>query len=312
MPRPDDSTLAPADRRFVEERASLILDEAAAWDRFPVPVDDILEVANLRVAPTSAFDIEAIVGYAKTQIHSAAARIKSAIGKVFGLYDARASVIHIDRTVVKSKQQFVTLHETGHHELPTHRRMFRFFQDSRHTLAPDVADQFEREANNFARFLLFKGTTFADHAADHPLALKTPLRLAKKFGASGYASAREFVRTNHRSCALIVLNPIETVEETGLRAPVRRTEASAEFEARFGRPSGDDLTPGHVLWPVIPQNRRMTAPQPVMLRDRNGQRHICYAEAFDSTYNIFILLHPAQTLTVTTVALPTPARAVSF
>lgn len=309
MPRPDDSTLAPGDLRLVEERASHILDQAAAWDRFPVPVDDILEVANLRVAPTNAFDAEAIVGYAKTRIQSAAARIKSAIGKVFGLYDASASVIHIDRTVVKSKQQFVTLHETGHHELPTHRRMFRFFQDCRHTLAPDVADQFEREANNFARFVLFKGTTFAEHAADHPLALKTPLRLARKFGASVYASAREFVRTNHRSCALVVLEP---VEGTGFRAPVRRTEVSAEFEARFGRPSSDDLTPGHFLWPAIPQNRRMTAPQQVVLRDRNGQRHICYAEAFDSTYNIFILLHPAQALTATTVALPPPARAVSF
>ena len=70
MPRPDDSTLAPGDLRLVEERASHILDQAAAWDRFPVPVDDILEVANLRVAPTNAFDAEAIVGYAKTRIQS--------------------------------------------------------------------------------------------------------------------------------------------------------------------------------------------------------------------------------------------------
>lgn len=311
MPRPDDSTLAPADRRFVEERASRLLDRAAAWNRFPVPTADLLEAADLRAAPTSAFDPRTILEFAAKRTNTATASIKTAIAKVFGIYDAGEKLIHFDRAVVKPKQQFVQLHEIGHHELPTHRKMFRFFQDCRKTLASGVADQFEREANNFARFILFKGTTFAEYAADSPLELKTPRDLARKFGASLYASSREFARTNHRSCALIVLDPIETADGTGSRATVRRIEVSAEFKARFGVPSSDDVTPGHALWPVIPKHRKMTVLQPVVLRDRNGQRYVCFAEAFDTTYNVLILLHPAHAPTAKTVVLPAHAAASS-
>ena len=147
MTRPDDSTLDPEDLRAVEERAQGLLDRADAWDRFPVPVDDILSAANVRVTPTGAFDPATIGSYLKGKAAVAGARIKSAIGKVFGLYDAKEAVIHIDKTVVEAKQTFVKLHETGHHDLPTHRKLFRFFQDSNKTLSPEVADQFEREAN---------------------------------------------------------------------------------------------------------------------------------------------------------------------
>ena len=42
MTRPDDSTLDPENLRVVEEQAHRLLDRADAWDRYPVPVDDIL------------------------------------------------------------------------------------------------------------------------------------------------------------------------------------------------------------------------------------------------------------------------------
>jgi Zn-dependent peptidase ImmA (M78 family) len=71
---------------------------------------------------------------------------------MFSLYDAEESLIHIDHTVNESKQNFLKLHEAGHHEIPTHKKAFRFFQDCEKTLSPEAADLFEREANNFARF----------------------------------------------------------------------------------------------------------------------------------------------------------------
>jgi hypothetical protein len=64
------------------------------------------------------------------------------------------------------------------------------FQECEKTLAPEIADQFEREANNFARFALFQGDAYARCAADCALEIKTPMKLAKKCGASIYASAR--------------------------------------------------------------------------------------------------------------------------
>lgn len=304
MARPDDSTLDPEDLRTVEAQARQLLDRADAWDRYPVPVEDILSAAKVGLAPTNAFDPAAIVSYLKGKATRARVRIKSAISKVFGLYDAAEALIHIDNTVVAARQTFVTLHETGHHDIPWHRKLFRIFQDCEKTLAPDVADQFEREANNFARFLLFKGTTFAEHAADCPFEIKTPMKLAKTSGASIYAATREFARTNPRACVVVVLEPMVANGGSAPRAPVRRIEPSPGFLARFGRLNIDVLTPDHALWSVIPVGRRMTRPVPLTISDLNGQRHECLAEAFDTTYNVLILLYPVTALTATTVLVP--------
>ena len=308
MTRPDDSTLDPEDLRAVEEQAHRLLDRADAWDRYPVPVDDILSAARVQLAPTSAFDAAAIVSYLKEKTADAGARIKSAISKVFGLYDAAEALIHVDDTVVEAKQTFLKLHETGHHDMPVHRKMFRIFQDCKKTLAPDVADHFEREANNFARFLLFKGRTFAEHAADCPFEIKTPMTLARTFGASVYAAAREFARTNPRACVVFVLEPLEHHEDFGFRAPVRRIEPSPAYVARFGRPTVDVVTRDHLLWPVVPIHRKMTKAIPLTITDLNDQRHECLAEAFDTTYNILILLYPVTALTATTVLIPALLR----
>ena len=304
MTKSDDSRLDPYDLCTVEARARQILDRADAWNRFPVPTNDILAAAKVQVVPTSAFNPEVILAYIMDKAVSTGARIKSAITKVLGLYDAGEALIHIDISVVESKQTFLKLHETGHHEMPTHRKIFRFFQDCNKTLAPEIANQFEREANNFARFVLFKGNTFAEHAADCVFGIKTPIKLAKKFGASLYASAREFVRTHHRVCAVYVLDPLEYVEGDGMQAAIRRIEASSTFITQFGQPSDTTITPDHFLWPVLPIGSKMTRPVSLSITDKNGEPHECVAEAFDTTYNILILLYTEKALTAKTIILP--------
>ena len=123
MIRPDDSSLDPEDLRAVEKRASDLLDRAEAWNRFPVPIDDILAAAKVRVAPTSIFDPAAIVAYIKAKATDTGTKIKSAVSKIFGICDVEESIIHVDETVVESKQTFLKLHETGHHDIPTHRKL---------------------------------------------------------------------------------------------------------------------------------------------------------------------------------------------
>lgn len=305
MIKPDDSSLSPEDMRVVEDRARRLLDRAAAWDRFPVPIDDILAAANVRLAPTSLFDAAAILEYLQGKAVETGTRIKSAIAKVFGIYDAAENLIHIDNDVGRSKRTFLTLHETAHHDLPIHRRLFRFFQDCEKTLAPEIADQFEREANNFARFALFKGDTYAKHAADHKFDIKTPITLAKKFGASNYASAREFARTHHRACVVYILEPIEFIQGHGAQATVRRIEPSAAFITLFGRPNCTQITLSHFLAPVLPIGRKMTRPTSLSLCDLNGVSHECVAEAFDTTHNVIILLYPIQALGKSTIIFPT-------
>jgi hypothetical protein len=302
--KPDDSSLDTDQRRAVEERARRLLDRASAWGVFPTPIDDIVAAASLKVAPKSIFDLQGIAAYLKDKAVETGHHLKSAISKLFGLYDSNESIIHIDQSVVISKQNFLKLHETGHHELPTHRKIFTFFQDCEQTLEPEIADQFEREANNFARFAMFQGSAYADLARNDSMSIKTPMRLAKQFGASQYASAREFARTHHRACVVYVLEQPEYTHGDGFRAQVRRIETSTPFRQQFGIPTCTVVTPTHFLGRIVPLgNRRMTAPTTLALTDRNGARHECVAEAFNTTYNVLILLYPNAALTKTTLIL---------
>ena len=303
--KPDDSGLDIESLLAVESRARRLLDKASVWDRFPTPIDDILDAAKLRVAPTSIFDRSAILEYLKGKSVDAARYLKNAVGKLFGLYDSYESVIHIDDSVVVSKQNFLKLHETGHHEMPTHRKLFRLFEDCEKTLSPEIADQFEREANNFARFMLFQGPTYGRIAADHKFEIKTPMKLAKKFGASIYASAREFARTSKRACVVYVLEPVEIAQQSGAMARVRRIEPSPAFAAQFGIPRDAAITLDHALGRILPIGRRMTPPTIVCLADRNGDSHECIAEAFDTRHNVILLLYPVRELSASvSIVLP--------
>jgi hypothetical protein len=300
----DDSSLDPEQLRAVEERARHLLDRAGAWGVYPTPIEDILAAANLKVAPVSIFDLEGIAAYLAGKAVDTAHKLKSAVSKILGLYDAGDSIIHIDNEVVGTKQNFLKLHETGHHELPTHRKIFRFFQDCNQTLSPEIADQFEREANNFARFALFQGNGYATLAQDCPLSIKSPMALAKEFGASQYASAREFARTNHRACVVYILEPLNYAQGDGFRCDVRRVEPSPSFKLQFGIPQCTCITPTHFLGKVIPMGRRMTKPTNVSIRDLNGIAHEGVAEAFDTKHNILILLYPKAALTRTKIIMP--------
>jgi hypothetical protein len=304
MTKPDDSNLDPDQRRAVEGRARSLLDRADAWNRFPTPVEDLLSAAEVKVAASSVFDAAQILSYLRGKAADVGHKLKSAVSKILGLYDAGDSVIHIDDTVADARQTFLKLHETGHHELPTHRKTYRIFQDCEKTLDPATADLFEREANNFARFVLFQGDGYARLAADCKFELKTPIKLARKFGASVYASVREFARTNSRACVVYVLEPIEFVEGAGARAAVRRIEASAAFINQYGLPNDAFITLDHPLGPVLPIGRKMTRPFQLAVEDRNGVTQECVAEAFDTTFNILMLIYPVRAMTASTIIMP--------
>jgi hypothetical protein len=294
--KPDDSSLDPADMAAVEGRAKFFLDRADAWGVFPTPVDSLMAAAKLTVAPKNAFDPAAFLAYVKQKTQTLTDTLKRALGKILGLYDATAAVVHIDYTVGVSKQTFLKLHEAGHHEMPTHNKVFKLFQDSEQTLAPEIADRFEREANNFARFVLFQGNAFRDAAADLDLGVRVPMRLATRFGSSVYAAAREYARTHHASCVVYVLNPVELGVAGGFKAMVRRIEPSPSFRQEFGCPSDLVIDENHALSSLIPIGKRMTAPRDFVFADRNGKRHACIGEAFDTKHNILLLVYPQAAL----------------
>jgi hypothetical protein len=286
--RPDDRNLSNEQRAQVEQRALSLLHRADAWGRIPVPVEDILGAAKLRVAPFSIFDPLSIKEYAKAQGAKAASVIKRALGKIFGVLDASEEIIHIDDTVTGGKQLFLKLHETGHHELPHQRKIFRFFEESEKELDPNVADLFEREANNFASFIMFNGSTFQERAAQYELSFGSVKKLQRSFKVSLYASLREYTRTHRLTCFAVCCECPTFCQTRGYVCDVRRVEVSPSFGSRFELPPVQRITHDHPLRRLVPFGHKATRPTEFILKDRNGEEHTFIGEALDTTFNVLI------------------------
>ena len=116
----------------------------------------------------------------------------------------------------------------------------------------------------------FRAMAMRSLAADCTFEIRTPIKLAKKFGASVYASSHGNSRAPIRSaCLVYILEPIEYVDGDGARALVRRIEPSPAFisnsVARLKRPS-----PRPRLGPVLPIGRKMTSPRAISITDLDG------------------------------------------
>lgn len=289
--RLDDRSLSRQELERVESAATALLHRADAWGVVPLPVDDILSAAKLHVAPYSIFDPRAIAAFAISQGRKAADVVKRAIGKIFGILDTHAEVIHIDDSVVEGRQRFLKLHETGHFQLPHQKKVFRFFEESDSELDPSVADLFEREANNFARFAIFNGDSFTKDAASMPLSFGSVKKIHKQYQVSLYAGLREYARTHRHCCIALAIEKPVRCAENGFRAEIRRVETSLSFEKLFGPPTALEITKRHVLGPLVPFGK-VTKPTTVRLTDLNGDVHEFIGEALDTTFNILIFVCP--------------------
>ena len=300
MRRPDDNSLTPVQYAQIRREARRALAEAGAFGRFPTNVPQIMSTARVTEVPE---DVLGNPGFLATLRRKAGTALKSALAKVLGVFDARASLVFIDRTMHAVKQTFVRLHEAGHAFLPWQRPMYALVEDCENSLAPEVADLFDREANVFAAEVLFQLDAFAEEAEGEPFGIFTPVRLGKKYGASIYASIRQYVSKNHRTCAVLVLNPPQPVPGDGFRATMRRVVPSPRFKRIFGECRWPDVvTPDDRFGFLVPiGKRRASGKRRIELVDDNGIRHECVAEAFTQSHEVFILIHAIRALTATTV-----------
>ncbi|MCG8604737.1 ImmA/IrrE family metallo-endopeptidase [bacterium] len=294
MRKANDSSLDFNDYIIVRKEAERLLYDSDAVGRFPTPVSDIMTTARVVVAPENVLD----ESFLKQIRRKAGRALKRALTKVLGLFDAKGRLIYIDHSVHKNKKPFLKLHETGHAVLPWQSDAYCFIEDCKQTLSPEISEQFDKEANVFATEVLFQLDGFTKEAADHPLEIKSPLRLSKKYGTSVYSTIRRYVSTHQRNCVVLVLNPPEYVPREGYKAQLRRVVSSESFTRLFGPMEWPDVfTHFDSIGALIPlEGRRMSSPRSLVLTDRNGMRWECVAEGFTQGYQVFILIYTKSAL----------------
>ena len=298
MIKPDDCSLPPQTLIDIRQQADLLLKKAGAYGKFPTPISDIVAAANLTVAQEASLD-SGFLSHLYKSLRIPSKTIKRALDKVLGLLDGRDRTIYLDHSVHQSKKPFLTLHEVGHHFLPWQRDTFAILEDSANTLDPDVREQFEREANVFTTEVLFQLDSFQQEVADHPLNLKLPMKLAKRYGASVYSTITRYVSSHHRSCVVLVLDQPESYTETSFSVSLRRSIQSRLFTRQYGEISWPEIYfAGDSFTAFLPINRKITSPRELILTTGSGEQVPCIAEAFNNSYQMFVLIYPETELKI--------------
>lgn len=305
MKKPDDCTLTPEQYTKIQKEAELLLRKSEAVGVYPTRVSDIMSAANVHEVEEDVLNA-AFVSKIRKEVGEVGGTLRRALKKVVGLFDARSRLVFIDRSLHLVKQKFIKLHETAHGFLSWQRDMYAVVEDCEQSLAPDVADLFDREANVFASEVLFQLNGFITEANDHDFSIFTPIRVGKKYGASVYSSIRQYVSKNSRACTVIVLDPPVFVENDGFTAQLRRNVSSPLFHEQFGDIQlPNQFTPDDKIGKMVPLgNRKVSGKREISLVDRNGMEHECIAEAFTQGYQVFILIVSVKEQISKTIIIP--------
>lgn len=298
----DDCSISEDDAAAIRAEAARLLRDAGAVGIFPTPVDEIMAAAHIKVVPM-ILD-EGYLAQLRRKAAQAGKALLGALSKIWGVFDPRDRVAFIDPDTPKEKLPFLKLHEGGHAVLPW-QAIFGIFEDCRKTLDFETKQVFERQANVFASEVLFQREGFTLDACDSAYGLQAALRLSNRYGASIYSSLRRYVSEADRAAVLLVLNPIVLGEPHGFSCSLRRVISSPAFTRQFAKQSWPQaVTADHSLGHMVPLQKKMTGARKVKLTDDNGERRPFIAEAFKTTYHVFILLHAAEPTPVKRLIVP--------
>lgn len=294
--KPDDCSLTASELARVRAQAKKLLQEADAFGTFPTPVEEIMGAAKVTEAEEDVL-APGLINSLRDGVQRIGAKVRSALSKVRGLFLSSERLIFIDKSLYLAKQQFIRLHETAHGFLPWQTPMYGLVEDSEEELDPDTADLFDREANVFASEVLFQLDTFSERVADLDFCIWTPVRQAKKFGASNYAAIRQYVSKNPRDCTVVVLNKPEFTE-VGFEISLRRSVQSPAFTERFGNIVWPELFgPDDQIGQMVPlEGQRASGQRDFLMFDKNKETVVCRAEAFFTGHNVFVLICTQDTL----------------
>lgn len=212
-------------RDRIRSFAAAALCAADARHRTPTPLDDVMTAASL----ISTDDLEAFQEAPSSWFEAGRRKLSA---KLRGFLAAKEGIIWVDPDMRHGQRRFTVAHEIGHSVIPWQRAAYTC--DTTAELAPDVDEEFEKEANAFASDLLFNVDDFMHDALGGPLSLTTPACLSEKYEASLIATSRRFVEEHAAECALLVLGrfPTTSMGRPGVR--LLYGVQSRTFEDRFG------------------------------------------------------------------------------
>lgn len=270
----------------INSRVDRLLRVADAYGRFPTPVDDIVEAAELTYADDYVLD-ESLIKKAPQYLHRL---LRSARQKIEGLVDRRARVVHVSPAIEnEGKKRFVKLHETVHHNTPHQQDLL--YADDHETLSRATRRLFEREANHGAAELLFQRDTFARDAADLEISTATVWHLADRYGSSFHAAFHRYAEVHPGIVAAVVLErtPRSSAPGTWHREEILSTK---KWNERFGRPD----------WPTVMRSDRfpflaaLDCPglDETPLRTLSGDIDTVNVDICQTPYKNFVLLWARQ------------------
>lgn len=264
-----------------------ILKSSKSLDVFPTPIEKIVQHSELYIA--GGIDLKSLEKKYKSSHFSEA--LKAGLSKIRGFLDRREKVIYLDMDQISSRQNFVTLHETGHNVLPWQSKTLEFLDDDE-TLDPDTQEEFEMEANYFASITLFQNDRFDNQAKKFELGMPSVVQLSNHFGASVHATFRRYVENTKYRCALLIL---KNLSEKGKVAngDFRNSFHSESFLNNFGSLEWPENF-GY-KWEFIKDHlflkKKWKVNGSINLKTLNGNVDFTY-HYFGNSYNSFVLIFP--------------------
>ena len=270
----------------IEKIARNILIGARAWGKFPTPVDELIAYSELSLA--KGIDLSQAEPSLITAGRMFAGKVSR---KVLGIFDFRDKTIYLDHSQRESRKNFIKLHETGHGVISWQKDLIGCLDDE-DTIAPEIKEEFEREASFFASAGLFQLERFDEEAAKLPLSLRSARALGQKFGGSAQAAIRRYVERSPKRCAVLVLNPLERTG--GAHARVRNYFESPSFTKAFGGLAWPEQCGWEFPFVQEMQFKRKEHLTGQLTTTTAGLEAVSLQyHFFDSTFNVFIFLFPA-------------------
>lgn len=278
-----DEPLTPFTRRRIARLAEDALRRAEVVGVFPTPMEAVQRAAGVR----ERIDINELPPELKAQKPRAWKRILGALW--FG-----ERTVFIDTSEPEPRQLFTDGHEAMHAICEWHGEALKL--DNEDSLFREVRAQIEAEANFGAGHLIFQGGRFHRRALEDQVSIRTPMVLAREYGASRHAALHHYVDEHPDTVGLLVAGRYPYCDGT---LPIWRSVESREFLRRFGRlrhllPDGrlvinDNSAP---LAEVIQASRTALDPPSTVvgIPDGDGSKIPFVAEAFFNGHCHFVFV----------------------